>query len=220
MRQIRKMVMVCTVLLFLVSCRTGTSAKESDFFSEPIPSESEKDSSKETQESFGESFSSESESFSAEGFQGRVIPAVYEDYDMGWDDTSVVIIGSLTYTDHYEGETEFALIGYNGTENPLLIVGCTKESGDGEYYVYCFVGNRVYQAQERLKGTLYYNETTKEFAVLDENEVWNVYTYYSNHIVWLRGEDAMPDGFVLMTMTSKQCSPPPMEQNIRSFIFY
>lgn len=208
------------MLLLLVSCRTGNSAKESDDSSEPISSGSEKDSSKEARESSGESLSSESEPFSDGSFQGQVIPAIYEEYDMGWEDTSVIIIGSLTYTDHYEGETEFALIGYNGTENPLLIVGCTKDSGDGEYYVYCFAGNRVYQAEERLKGTLYYNETTKEFAVLDENQIWNIYTYYSNHIIWLRGEEAMPEGFALMPMTSKQCSPPPMEQNIRSFIFY
>ncbi len=155
-----------------------------------------------------------------EQFSGRVITAVYESYEMEWDDISVIIIGSLTYTDHYEGETEFALIGYRGSEEPLLLVGCTKEDGSGEYYAYCFDGNRVYQAEERLKGTLYYNWTTKEFAVEEDNQKWSIYTSWRNHIIWLREETSAPEGFERMPMTSKNCSPPPMEQNIRSFIFY
>lgn len=148
--------------------------------------------------------------------KGCVISSIYEDYDMYWDDICVLIIA---YTAHFDGMSEFGLIGYNGTENPVLFMGNTRENGYGEYDVYCFQDNRVYKSDETIKGKIYYNSETKEFATVEEDGLWNMYTYYSNHIIWLGEETNISEQFEPMILTSSNCSPPPMVENIREFIY-
>lgn len=147
----------------------------------------------------------------------RVIPAIYETYAATWQAIAVILIGSVTYTEHLEGEPEFAFFLYSEEKPPLLFVGCTKNDGSGEYYAYCFSEKRIYQAEQTLKGTLYYNKRTKEFAVKREEQMWDLYRSDSYHLIWLGERNALPNGFEKMKMTSKYCSPPLTEENIKSF---
>lgn len=207
---------LCAVMLLLASCQSGStvdSKEESESIFESTQTESVDETVQETstEEVIVETTEEKIE------FQGRVISCVYEDYYMYWDDIAVLII---TYTPHFVGLPVFGLIGYNGRENPVLFCGNTQDNGYGEFDMYCFKDNRVYKSDETIKGMLHYNNVTKEFATLDENGTWNIYTYYSNHIIWLREEVNTPEGFEPITLTPTSCSPPPMVENIRSFIIY